>query len=101
VWLAQQGREVTAVDGSAVGLGKARQLAEARGVGITTLHADLADFEIEADYWDVIVSIYRPNYGVMCTEAVWRAYVRAVSYCSKRIHRHNWSSRRAGLRRSI
>jgi 2-polyprenyl-3-methyl-5-hydroxy-6-metoxy-1,4-benzoquinol methylase len=58
VWLAQQGREITAVDGSAVGLGKARRLAEARGVAITTVHADLADFEIEADYWDVIVSIF-------------------------------------------
>jgi SAM-dependent methyltransferase len=58
VWLAQQGYQVTAVDASEVGLQKARQLAELRGVEITMVHADLADFEIEADYWDVIVSIF-------------------------------------------
>ena len=46
IWLAQQGREVTAVDASEVGLEKARRLADARGVKTTTVHADLAAFEI-------------------------------------------------------
>ena len=58
VWLAEQGYQVTAVDASEVGLKKARQLAEMRGVHIITVHADLADFEIEPEYWDVIVSIF-------------------------------------------
>ena len=58
VWLAEQGYQVTAVDASEVGLQKARKLAEKRGVDITTVHADLADFEIEPQYWDVIVSIF-------------------------------------------
>jgi len=58
VWLAQQGREVTAVDASEVGLEKARRLADARGVKITTVHADLAAFEIESQHWDAIVSIF-------------------------------------------
>ena len=58
VWLAQQGREVTALDASEVGLGKARRLAEARGVEIATVHADLADFAIEPQRWDAIVSIF-------------------------------------------
>jgi len=58
VWLAEQGYQVTAVDASEVGLQKARQLAEMRGVHITTLHADLADFEVEPQYWDAIISIF-------------------------------------------
>jgi SAM-dependent methyltransferase len=58
VWLAEQGHEVTAVDASAVGLRKARGLAAERGVRITTIHADLAHFEIEPEVWDGIVSIF-------------------------------------------
>lgn len=58
VWLAEQGLEVTAVDSSKVGLKKTRKLADERGVAITTLHADLADFEIGSNQWDSIVSIF-------------------------------------------
>ena len=55
VWLAEQGYQVTAADASEVGLQKARQLTEVRGVIITTVHADLADYEVEPQRWDVIV----------------------------------------------
>ena len=58
VWLAQQGREVTAVDASEIGLEKALRLADARGVKIIVVHADLAVFEIEPLQWNVIVSIF-------------------------------------------
>lgn len=58
VWLAQQGYEVTAVDLSAVGSAKAQQLAAERGVSITTIQADLADYVIEPHGWDGIVSIF-------------------------------------------
>ena len=58
VWLAEQGRSVTAVDASPVGLDKARQLAAARGVYIDAVVADLADYPIPADHWDAIVSIF-------------------------------------------
>lgn len=58
VWLAEQGHEVTAVDASGVGLHKARALAAARGVRITTVQADLALFPIEPGAWDGIVSIF-------------------------------------------
>ena len=58
VWLAEQGRSVTAVDASPVGLDKARQLAAARGVYIDAVVADLADYPIPADHWDGIVSIF-------------------------------------------
>jgi SAM-dependent methyltransferase len=58
VFLAGLGYEVTAVDTSTVGLAKAERLAAERGVSITTVHADLAEFEIEPDAWQGIVSIF-------------------------------------------
>lgn len=58
VWLAQQGYTVTAVDLSAVGLAKAQHLAASRGVSLATIQADLAEFEIEPQAWEGIVSIF-------------------------------------------
>ena len=58
VYLAQQGCEVTAVDASKVGMGKAQQLATERGVKIETIVSDLAHFSIEPNHWDAIVSIF-------------------------------------------
>lgn len=58
VFLAQRGFRVTGVDGSAVGLAKARALAAERGVELDTVVADLADYELGVDRWDGIVSIW-------------------------------------------
>lgn len=58
VFLAARGHEVTSVDGSAVGLEKARRLAASRGVALRTVHADLATFAIEPGAWSGIVSIF-------------------------------------------
>ncbi len=58
VYLAGLGCDVTAVDGSSVGLEKARRLAAERGVALHTVHSDLAAFTIEPDSWDAIVSIW-------------------------------------------
>jgi SAM-dependent methyltransferase len=58
VFLAGLGFEVLAVDGSSVGLSKLERLAAERGVKVRTLVSDLADFPIEAGYWDGIVSIW-------------------------------------------
>lgn len=58
VYLASLGYQITAVDGSAVGLGKALELAAERGVRLTTIVADLAGFEIEPEKWDAIVSCF-------------------------------------------
>ena len=58
VWLAERGLEVTAVDGSKVGLDKASALAASRGVSIHTVHADLADFRLEPEAWASIVSVW-------------------------------------------
>jgi len=57
-YLASLGYEVFAVDQSIVGLEKAQKLAQEKQVKITTIHADLADFVIEPQTWDGIVSIF-------------------------------------------
>jgi len=58
VFLAERGYDVIAVDSSSVGLAKARKLAEERGVNIQTIECDLANFDIEPDSWDGVVSIF-------------------------------------------
>jgi SAM-dependent methyltransferase len=58
VCLATCGHDVVAVDGSRVGLAKAERLAEERGVTLTTVVSDLADFAIEPEHWDGIISIF-------------------------------------------
>jgi len=58
VFLAMRGFDVVGVDGSAVGLAKARCLAAERGVSLVTVVADLADWEIETGQWSGIVSIF-------------------------------------------
>ena len=58
VYLAGLGCEVTGVDGSEVGLEKAKKLAAEQGVKISTVVADLKDFSIEPESWDGIISIF-------------------------------------------
>jgi SAM-dependent methyltransferase len=58
VFLAERGFEVHAVDASRVGLAKAEALARQRGVRIVSEVADLAGYRIEAESWDLIVSIF-------------------------------------------
>ena len=60
VFLAKQGYAVTAVDGSLVGLNKARKLAEKHDVVVEFIHADLADYDLGENKWDGIVSIFCP-----------------------------------------
>ena len=60
VFLAKQGYSVAAVDGSQVGLQKAKKLAEEQGVSIEVIHADLADFDIGENKWEGIISIFCP-----------------------------------------
>lgn len=44
VWLASQGHSVQSIDGSAVGLQKAQQLAQRQGINLQTLHTDLTEW---------------------------------------------------------
>ena len=57
VFLARQGYRVTAVDQSQVGLEKALELAKKNKVAITTIQADLANYDVGVNQWDGIVSI--------------------------------------------
>ncbi|MEZ4415588.1 MAG: class I SAM-dependent methyltransferase [Gemmatimonadota bacterium] len=58
VFLAELGYQVVGVDGSAVGLAKARRLATERGVEIETILTRLEEFSIEPGVWQGIVSIF-------------------------------------------
>ena len=58
VYLATLGHRVTAVDQSEVGLAKACRLADAHGVIITTVAADLSDYVIEVGAWAGIIAIF-------------------------------------------
>jgi SAM-dependent methyltransferase len=58
VFLAGEGRRVTAVDLSAVGVTKARQLARVRGVDVTYVVANLRDYDLGVEAWDAVVSIF-------------------------------------------
>lgn len=58
VFLASKGHRVTAVDSSAVGLAKARELAKANGESIEVQTVDLANYDLGKNRWDAIVSIF-------------------------------------------
>ena len=58
VWLAEQGFTVDAVDGSPVGLEKARELAARRGVHIRTQVDDLATYRPEPEAYDALVLVF-------------------------------------------
>ncbi len=58
VYLASQGYHTTSLDQSEVGLEKAKRLAAANGVRLTTWHADLADTNLIDDQYDLIAAIY-------------------------------------------
>jgi SAM-dependent methyltransferase len=58
VHLAELGHEVTAVDLSPVGLENAATLAARRGVDLTTVVSDLADFDLGESRWAGIISVW-------------------------------------------
>jgi SAM-dependent methyltransferase len=49
---------VVALDASATGLAKTKELAAERNVSVSTVHADLAEFDLGLEEWDVVVSIW-------------------------------------------
>lgn len=58
VFLAREGRSVTAVDFSREGLRKTEQLARSAGVSVRTVHADLAEYEPPAGVFSGVVAIF-------------------------------------------
>lgn len=64
VWLAEQGCDVTSVDSSKVGVEKAQELAEKKGVPLNAVVADLTEWswpEAEYDYVVIIYVHFPPN----------------------------------------
>lgn len=58
VYLATLGYNVTSVDSSLEGMKKAQKLADENNVSITTVHADLNDYDFGENQWQGIVSIF-------------------------------------------
>lgn len=58
VWLAEQGLDVTAVEGSPVAIAKARRLAAARGVSVDFVEADLTTWAWPSERFDLVVAIF-------------------------------------------
>jgi SAM-dependent methyltransferase len=58
VWLAERGWDVTAVDYSATALEKGRRLAEARGVELTLVEADVTTYEPPRERFDLVLIAY-------------------------------------------
>ena len=58
VWLAERGWDVTGVDFSNVGLGKARRLAEARGVSAQWELADVTAYAPTPESFDLVIVMY-------------------------------------------
>ena len=63
VWLAEQGLDVLSIDFSPLAQAKARALAQARGVAITTELVDLAQFDWPEAAFDVVVDIFTQFFG--------------------------------------
>jgi SAM-dependent methyltransferase len=78
VWLAGRGWQVTAVDFSAVGLDKGRQLAAGRGVSVDWVHADVLGYQPEAGAFQLVLIAYLhvPAAGLT---GVLRGAVRALA----------------------
>jgi SAM-dependent methyltransferase len=58
VWLAENGWSVTAVDFSAVGIERGRELARERGVGVEWVVADLQSWDLGVRSWDLVAHVY-------------------------------------------
>ncbi len=77
VFLAQQGLDVTAMDLSPVALEKAQRLAAERGVTLSTVVGDLADFDLGEARWGAVVSVW-VHLPPWLRERVHRGIVRAL-----------------------
>ncbi|HEX6310142.1 MAG TPA: class I SAM-dependent methyltransferase [Acidimicrobiia bacterium] len=58
IWLAERGWAVTAIDYSAVALERAARLAEARGVSVELVQADVTTYALEARAYDLVLVAY-------------------------------------------
>ncbi|HEY1520637.1 MAG TPA: class I SAM-dependent methyltransferase [Solirubrobacteraceae bacterium] len=73
LWLAERGWRVTGVDFSKVGIDKARELADARGVQAEWVVADLLDYTPEPALCELVIVFYLQVTGSERTSIVRRA----------------------------
>lgn len=57
-WLARHGFQVTAVDGSRVGVYKLARAAQDEGLNIEVVYADLAEYEPKQGHYDLVISLF-------------------------------------------
>ncbi|MDA1075466.1 MAG: class I SAM-dependent methyltransferase [Proteobacteria bacterium] len=58
IWLAEKGWDVTAIDFSDVGIDKARQIAERRGVSVNWIVGDVSTHALPAAQFDLVAVLY-------------------------------------------
>ena len=58
VFMSEKGVQVTAMDSSSVGIAKAKKLAASRSVEVNFQHADLLEWQWEANTYDLVVAIF-------------------------------------------
>src|SRR5579875_3252990 len=58
IWLASRGWQATGVDFSSVALDKGRRIADERGVSVTWINADLADWSPAAEAFNQVIVFY-------------------------------------------
>ena len=58
IWLAERGWKVTAVDYSDVAIEKGKKLAESRGVRVDWIVADLDQYGLQPDQYDLVLACY-------------------------------------------
>jgi len=78
VHLAALGHEVVAMDGSSVGVEKARKLAQARGVTVAYHHADIAAWDWTPDAFDAVVAIFIQFMGPEMRRTVFDGITRTL-----------------------
>jgi len=79
VFLAGQGLDVLSIDASPVGLQKARQLAERRGVHLRTELVDIAAYDWPEGHFDVVVGIFFQFAGPALRDSIFTGMARTLA----------------------
>lgn len=78
VWLAGQGMDVVAMDGSGVALDKARALAATAGVSVDYHQGDVTQWDWDAEHYDALVGIFFQFLGPDARAQVFAGLKRAL-----------------------
>jgi len=93
VFLAEQGFDVDGVDFSAVALDKTRRLAAAHTVTVRTIQADLRQYRIEPQTYDLITNIYYPQRNLF--ESIKAGLKPGGVFVYEQWHPYGWKTRRS------